>query len=84
MNTHAQYVNTAIRWIQVTDKKIATLIYSRTCGYFAPVAQMNRGKIEEFHERKYINIDKALQMDKRDQAWRGAVTPHRLSATMPV
>ena len=63
MNTHAQYVNTAIRWIQVTNKKIATLIYSRTCGYFAPVAQMNRGKIEEFHERKYINIDKALQMN---------------------
>lgn len=47
----------------MTDKKIKTLIYSRTCGYFAPVAQMNRGKIEEFHERKYINIDKALQMN---------------------
>ena len=67
MNTHVKYVNTATRWIQVT-KKIKTLIYSRTCGYFAPVANMNRGKVEEFHERKYINIDKALQMDKRDQA----------------
>ena len=42
-------------------KEIKTLIYSRTCGYFAPVVQMNRGKQEEFYERKNIDIEKALR-----------------------
>lgn len=37
--------------------KIKNLIYSRTCGYFAPVAQMNPGKREEFADRKMINIE---------------------------
>lgn len=62
MSIHAPYVNTAIRWIQVTDKKIATEIYSRVSGYYRPVSQWNKGKQEEFENRK------ALQMDKRDQA----------------
>ena len=42
--------------------KIETEIFSRISGYFRPVSQWNRGKKEEFKERKYINIDKALQM----------------------
>ena len=62
MNIHAPYVNTAIRWIQVTDKKIVTEVYSRVVGYFRPVNQWNKGKKEEYNERV------ALQMTKRDQA----------------
>jgi anaerobic ribonucleoside-triphosphate reductase len=46
----------------VTDKKIKTEIYSRVSGYYRPVAQWNKGKQEEFENRK------ALQMTKRDQA----------------
>ena len=46
----------------MTDKKIKTEIYSRVSGYYRPVAQWNKGKQEEFENRK------ALQMDKRDQA----------------
>jgi anaerobic ribonucleoside-triphosphate reductase len=62
MNTHAPYANTLTRWIQVTNKKIKTEIYSRVSGYYRPVAQWNKGKQEEFENRK------ALQMTKRDQA----------------
>jgi anaerobic ribonucleoside-triphosphate reductase len=33
-------------------------IYSRVCGYFRPVANWNRGKKEEFKERKKFIVDK--------------------------
>jgi ribonucleoside-triphosphate reductase len=48
--------------------KIETEIFSRISGYFRPVSQWNRGKKEEFSERKYLDVNKALQMTKRDQA----------------
>ncbi len=33
-------------------------VYSRVCGYFRPVNQWNKGKKEEFRERKdYVFID---------------------------
>jgi anaerobic ribonucleoside-triphosphate reductase len=31
-------------------------IYSRVCGYFRPVAYWNKGKREEFKDRKNYNI----------------------------
>lgn len=56
MNTHAPYVNTAIRWIQVTDKKITCEIYSRISGYYRPTSQWNKGKQEEFKERNALQM----------------------------
>lgn len=41
-------------------KKIRTLVYSRVSGYYNPTANFNKGKKEEFSERKYINVEKAL------------------------
>jgi anaerobic ribonucleoside-triphosphate reductase len=35
--------------------------YSRVCGYFAPVKQWNKGKREEFKERKMYDVIKALK-----------------------
>ena len=35
-----------------------TEVYSRVCGYFRPVSNWNRGKQEEFKERKTFNIQK--------------------------
>ena len=32
-------------------------VYSRICGYFRPVANWNKGKREEFSERKTYDID---------------------------
>ena len=29
-----------------------TEVYSRVCGYFRPVANWNKGKLEEFRQRK--------------------------------
>lgn len=31
-------------------------VYSRVCGYFRPVTNWNRGKVEEFKERKLFNV----------------------------
>lgn len=46
--------------------KIPTEVYSRVSGYFRPVftngktGQWNKGKTEEFKERKFYSIEKAL------------------------
>ena len=37
-----------------------TEIYSRVCGYFRPVSNWNKGKKEEFKERKTFLIKKGL------------------------
>lgn len=37
-------------------KKITCEIYSRISGYMRPVMQWNKGKKEEFSERKYLNV----------------------------
>ncbi|MGE4300907.1 MAG: anaerobic ribonucleoside-triphosphate reductase [Victivallaceae bacterium] len=33
-----------------------TEVYSRVCGYFRPVSNWNKGKREEFHDRKTYNV----------------------------
>ena len=33
-------------------------IYSRVCGYFRPVSNWNKGKKQEFAERKTFNVKK--------------------------
>jgi anaerobic ribonucleoside-triphosphate reductase len=38
-------------------KKIPVETYSRVVGYFRPVMQWNKGKREEFYERKIITIE---------------------------
>ena len=35
----------------------ATEVYSRVCGFFRPVQQWNRGKREEFRERRTYRTD---------------------------
>ena len=39
-------------------KRMPVLCYSRVSGYFASTSQINRGKKEEFSQRKYLNIGK--------------------------
>lgn len=51
--------------------KIPAEVFSRISGYFRPVyvngktGQWNRGKTEEFKERKYLKFE-GFQMDKSD------------------
>ncbi len=33
-----------------------TEVYSRVCGYFRPVANWNKGKREEFKDRKMLEL----------------------------
>ena len=35
-----------------------TEVYSRVCGFFRPVAQWNKGKKEEFKDRKVFDLPK--------------------------
>ena len=35
-----------------------TEVYSRVCGFFRPVQTWNRGKREEFKDRKTFNVPK--------------------------
>ena len=37
-------------------KVVPVLVYSRVSGYYNPVANFNKGKREEFYDRKYLNI----------------------------
>ena len=39
-----------------TELKIPVEVYSRVVGYFRPVNQWNKGKQEEFRERKEISL----------------------------
>lgn len=45
--------------------QIPTEVYSRVSGYFRPMQQWNRGKREEFSERKFANIK---ELEKRDES----------------
>lgn len=45
--------------------KIETEIFSRISGYFRPVSQWNRGKKEEFKDRKNLKFE-GFRMDKSD------------------
>lgn len=38
---------------------LETEVYSRVSGYFRPVKNWNRGKVEEFKERKVYSLEKA-------------------------
>ncbi len=40
-----------------TSRRIPAEIYSRVVGYFRPVSQWNRGKKEEFRERKELAVN---------------------------
>lgn len=42
------------------EKRIPVEVYSRVVGYFRPVNQWNKGKREEFNDRKEFNM-KTLQ-----------------------
>lgn len=52
----------------MSEKKCAAKVevWSRVCGFFRPVQQWNRGKKEEFKERKEFVVDNKL--DSRGDA----------------
>jgi len=42
-------------------------VYSRVCGYFRPVANWNRGKKEEFKDRKVFEVPGKEDLKKKDK-----------------
>jgi hypothetical protein len=44
----------------MTETKIPVLTYSRVSGYYNPVIAFNKGKREEFSERKMITLEGVL------------------------
>ena len=53
---------TLLREKEVTMKVrvVPTEVYSRIVGYYRPVQNWNRGKVEEFQQRKVIDPEKAV------------------------
>lgn len=47
-----------------------TEVYSRVCGYFRPVENWNKGKLEEFKDRKAYNppIKEKLLGEKKEKS----------------
>lgn len=43
----------------------ATEVYSRVCGYYRPTSCWNRGKAEEFKDRKVYNPD-AIKLENEE------------------
>ena len=43
-------------------------VYSRVCGYFMPTSNWNRGKKEEFKERREFNVSSNKQKLKKKSA----------------
>ncbi len=48
----------------------ATEVYSRVVGYLRPVKQWNRGKKEEFFERKTYHYDKSMKHEVSEESLR--------------
>ena len=44
--------------------KIPAEVYSRVSGYFRPVTQWNNGKQEEFTDRKMLEFDKEILIQR--------------------
>lgn len=42
-------------------KKVPCEIFTRCCGYFRPITNMNPGVKEQVKERKTINMEKAVE-----------------------
>ena len=40
-------------------------IWTRVMGYFRPLSFYNRGKLQEFNDRKYFSISKASERIKK-------------------
>ncbi|MDO4570820.1 MAG: anaerobic ribonucleoside-triphosphate reductase [Planctomycetia bacterium] len=49
-----------------------TEIYSRVVGYFRPVANWNRGKREEFSERKTYEVTPPVAKEKQSSTAKAA------------
>ena len=50
----------------MTETKISVLTYSRVSGYFNPVIAFNKGKREEFSERKMAIIKTIKDIGGKD------------------
>lgn len=53
-------------------KAIPVEVYSRVCGYYRPVNQWNKGKKEEFKERKVAvtQIQVPMMLEKEVGKWK--------------
>jgi anaerobic ribonucleoside-triphosphate reductase len=47
-------------------KAVRAEVYSRVVGYYRPVQDWNRGKQEEFADRKYVDLKEAESGKKGD------------------
>jgi hypothetical protein len=53
-----------------------TEVYSRVCGYFRPISNWNRGKLEEFRQRKTFKVP---QLTKSRSDYRTRFAGHEVT-----
>ena len=58
----------------MTDIKVPVLTYSRVSGYYNPVIAFNKGKREEFSERKMITLEGVLNAIRN---WKNRILGNR-------
>jgi anaerobic ribonucleoside-triphosphate reductase len=44
-----------------TQIRVPTEVYSRVSGYYRPVTNWNKGKQQEFSERRYFKVEETAQ-----------------------
>ena len=49
---------------KVKIKAVPVEVYSRVVGYFRPVQNWNKGKQQEFSERKHISLHKLMGLNR--------------------
>ncbi len=49
---------------KVKIKAVPVEVYSRVVGYFRPVQNWNKGKQQEFSERKHISLNKLMGFNR--------------------
>jgi hypothetical protein len=49
-------------------KVVPCEVYSRVVGYFRPVSQWNKGKQQEFKERKWVKVGNSAFMENNKVA----------------
>jgi ribonucleoside-triphosphate reductase (formate) len=52
----------------MSDKKCDVEVFSRVTGFFRPVQSWNKGKTEEFADRKRFNISAASMSSENDSS----------------
>lgn len=59
----------------LSNLKVPVICYSRSVGYYAPVQNFNKGKRQEFSERKLYNMPLAISKVQEESSNKPEIAP---------